>query len=162
MVKNLYTLEQLRQAIATSPEAWRPLVLTNGCFDLIHPGHTRYLQAAKNLGQSLVVGLNSDQSVQTLKPSKPGLPPRPIIPQLQRAEVLTALKPVDAVVIFNQRTATQLIESLKPDIYAKGGDYTLETLPEAPTVKAYGGQIALIQIEIPTSTTEIIQRILQQ
>jgi rfaE bifunctional protein nucleotidyltransferase chain/domain len=161
-VENLYTLEQLQQAIATHPEAWRPLVLTNGCFDLIHPGHTRYLQAAKNLGRSLVVGLNSDQSVQTIKPPQPGYPPRPIVPQMQRAEVLAALKPVDAVVIFNETTATQLIEVLQPDIYAKGGDYTVATLPEAPAVQAYGGTISLIQIEIPTSTTEIVDRILQK
>jgi rfaE bifunctional protein nucleotidyltransferase chain/domain len=161
-VKNLYALEQLHQAIATDPEAWRPLVLTNGCFDLIHPGHTRYLQAAKNLGRSLVIGLNSDQSIQTIKPPQPGYPQRPIVPQMQRAEVLAALKPVDAVVIFNETTATQLIKVLQPDIYAKGGDYTVETLPEAPAVQAYGGKISLIQIEIPTSTTEIVNRILQK
>ena len=158
---HLYTLEQLSTTINAFPDNWRPLVLTNGCFDLIHPGHTRYLQAAKNLGKSLVVGLNSDQSVRTIKPPKPGFPPRPIVPQLQRAEVLAALKSVDAVVIFNEPTATKLIEVLQPDIYAKGGDYTVETLPEAPAVQAYGGKISLIQIEIPTSTTEIIHRILE-
>jgi rfaE bifunctional protein nucleotidyltransferase chain/domain len=81
---------------------------------------------------------------------------------MQRAEVLAALKPVDGVVIFNEMTATQLIEVLQPDIYAKGGDYTVETLPEAPAVQAYGGKISLIQIEIPTSTTEIVHRILQK
>ena len=158
---HLYTLEQLSTTINAFPDNWRPLVLTNGCFDLIHPGHTRYLQAAKNLGKSLVVGLNSDQSVRTIKPPKPGFPPRPIVPQLQRAEVLAALKSVDAVVIFNEPTATKLIEVLQPDIYAKGGDYTVKTLPEAPAVQAYGGKISLIQIEIPTSTTEIIHRILE-
>ena len=158
----LYTLEQLQEAILLSPEAWRPLVLTNGCFDLIHPGHTRYLQAAKNLGKSLIVGLNSDESVQTIKPTKAGFPPRPIVPQMQRAEVLAALKSVDAVVIFNQPTATQLIEVLQPNTYVKGGDYTIETLPEAPAVQEYGGKITLIQIEIPTSTTEIVNRILQK
>jgi rfaE bifunctional protein nucleotidyltransferase chain/domain len=158
---NLYTLEKLSIKINTSPDNWRPLVLTNGCFDLIHPGHTRYLQAAKNLGKSLIVGLNSDESIRKIKPPKPGFPPRPIVSQLQRAEVLAALKSVDAVVIFNQPTATQLIETLQPEIYAKGGDYTVETLPEAPAVKAYGGEIRLIQIEIPTSTTEIVNRILQ-
>lgn len=158
---HLYTLEQLSTTINAFPDNWRPLVLTNGCFDLIHPGHTRYLQAAKNLGKSLVVGLNSDQSVRTIKPPKPGFPPRPIVPQLQRAEVLAALKSVDAVVIFDEPTATKLIEVLQPDIYAKGGDYTVKTLPEAPAVQAYGGKISLIQIEIPTSTTEIIHRILE-
>ncbi len=159
-LKNLYTLEQLKQAISSDPGAWRPLVLTNGCFDLIHAGHIRYLKQAKTLGRSLVVGLNSDHSVQTIKPAKPGFPPRPIVPQMQRAEVLAALKPVDAVVIFSQATATQLIETLKPEIYAKGGDYTLETLPETPAILAYGGQIALIQVEVPLSTSAIVDRIL--
>lgn len=159
-LKNLYTLEQLQQAISSDPGAWRPLVLTNGCFDLIHAGHIRYLKQAKTLGRSLVVGLNSDHSVQTIKPAKPGFPPRPIVPQMQRAEVLAALKPVDAVVIFSQATATQLIETLKPEIYAKGGDYTLETLPETPAILAYGGQIVLIQVEVPLSTSAIVDRIL--
>ncbi|MDY7022553.1 MAG: adenylyltransferase/cytidyltransferase family protein [Cyanobacteriota bacterium] len=161
-IKNLYTLEQLRKAITSDPGAWRPLVLTNGCFDLIHAGHIRYLQQAKSLGKTLVVGLNSDSSVQTIKPAKSGLPTRPIIPQMQRAEVLAALKPVDAVVIFSEPTATQLIETLKPDIYAKGGDYTLETLPETPAVLAYGGQISFIQIEVSASTSTIIDQILQR
>ncbi|WP_413159934.1 adenylyltransferase/cytidyltransferase family protein [Capilliphycus salinus ALCB114379] len=159
-IKNLYSLEQLQQAIAADPGAWRPMVLTNGCFDLIHAGHIRYLQQAKSLGRSLVVGLNSDSSVQTIKPAKPGLPPRPIVPQMQRAEVLAALKPVDAVVIFTEATATTLIETLKPEIYAKGGDYTLETLPETPAILAYGGQVSLIKIEVPASTTAIVNRIL--
>lgn len=161
-IKNLYTLEQLQKAIASDPGAWRPLVLTNGCFDLIHAGHIRYLQQAKTLGRSLVVGLNSDSSVQTIKPAQPGLPSRPIVPQMQRAEVLAALKPVDGVVIFSETTATQLIEIFKPEIYVKGGDYTLETLPEAPAILAYGGQVALIQIEVPASTSTIIDRILQR
>ena len=161
-IKNLYTLDGLQRAIASDPGLWRPLVLTNGCFDLIHAGHIRYLQRAKSLGRSLVVGLNSDASVQAIKPAKPGLPPRPIVPQMQRAEVLAALKPVDAVVIFAEPTATRLIETLKPDIYAKGGDYTPETLPETPAVLACGGEIALIEIEVSASTTAIVDRILRR
>lgn len=161
MISGLYTLEELRKAIASEPERWRPLVFTNGCFDLLHVGHVRYLQKAKTLGRSLIIGLNSDQSVQTIKPSPPGQPSRPIVPELQRAEVLCALKAVDAVVIFNQPTATWIISSLQPEIYVKGGDYTLETLPEAPVVQAYGGKIELVQVEINSSTTGIINRILQ-
>lgn len=157
----LYSLSELQHAIATQPQQWRPLVFTNGCFDLIHAGHVRYLQAAKAQGNKLVVGLNSDRSVNQIKPNQPDLPPRPIIPQLERAEVLAALKPVDAVVIFEETTAIALIAALKPDIYVKGGDYTPSTLPEAPTVMAYGGQIQLINIEIPSSTSAIIERILQ-
>lgn len=155
----IYTLNELEIAIATAPEQWRPLVFTNGCFDLLHVGHVRYLSAAKTYGKTLVVGLNSDQSVRQIKPPKAGLPPRPIIPESQRAEVIAALKSVDGVVIFSETTATHLIKTLKPDIYIKGGDYTLETLPESMTVQAYGGKIELIKVEIPTSTSGIIEYI---
>ena len=156
----IYHLSELESAIASSESQWRPLVFTNGCFDLLHVGHVRYLTVAKSLGRSLVVGLNSDRSVQTIKPTLPGFPSRPIVPEQQRAELLAALKPVDAVVIFSSPTATPLVEALKPDIYVKGGDYRIETLPEAAAVLAYGGKIELVQIEIPTSTTAIVNRIL--
>lgn len=158
MASGIYTLAALQTAIATVPDQWRPLVFTNGCFDLLHAGHVRYLQVAKSLGRTLVVGLNSDASVRTLKAQKQ--PPRPIVPEAQRAEVLAALKPVDAVVVFADPTATQLIAALQPDLYVKGGDYTLETLPEAKAVQAYGGQIQLVQFELPTSTSALIQQIL--
>lgn len=160
-IPGVYTLAELQQAIQSHPQTWRPLVMTNGCFDLLHAGHVRYLRAAKALGRSLVVGLNSDYSVRQIKPPQAGQPPRPIVPELQRAEVLAALAAVDAVVIFAEPTATQLLATLQPEIYVKGGDYQVETLPEAPTVRAYGGQIQLIQIEVPSSTTGIVQRILQ-
>jgi len=159
-ISGLYNLTQLEQLINSQPTFWRPLVFTNGCFDLVHVGHIRYLWAAKSLGRSLVVGLNSDWSVQNLKPQQKGYPMRPIVPQIQRAEILAALKPIDGVVIFNETTATNIIEQLKPDIYVKGGDYSIETLPEASKVKGYGGKITLVQIEVPTSTTAIINRIL--
>jgi len=160
LIPNVYTLSELKKAIAHTPDQWRPLVFTNGCFDLLHAGHVRYLHVARSLGRSLVVGVNSDQSVQMIKPSAPGMPPRPIVPELQRAEVLAALKSVDGVVIFSETTAISLIEALQPELYVKGGDYSLSTLPEAPVVQAYGGQIELVQVEIPSSTTAIIQRIL--
>jgi rfaE bifunctional protein nucleotidyltransferase chain/domain len=156
---SLYALDELQAAIARDPDRWRPLVFTNGCFDLIHAGHVRYLQAARCLGRSLVVGLNSDRSVKMLKPHRLGLPPRPIVPERQRAEVLAALKPVDGVVIFSETTATGTIEALQPEIYVKGGDYCLDTLPEAPTVRAYGGRIELVEIEVSSSTSAIIERI---
>ncbi|XFA72708.1 D-glycero-beta-D-manno-heptose 1-phosphate adenylyltransferase [Thermosynechococcaceae cyanobacterium Okahandja] len=142
-------------AIASAPAEWRPLVFTNGCFDLLHAGHVRYLRAARGLGQRLVVGLNSDRSVAALKPN------RPIIPEQQRAEVLAGLRSVDAVVLFGDRTAIPLIEALQPEIYVKGGDYELATLPEAAAVAHYGGRIEFIQVEVPSSTTAIVQRILQ-
>ena len=160
MIPGLYSLTSLNLAIKAAPSDWRPLVFTNGCFDLIHAGHVRYLKSAKALGKMLVVGLNSDESVQTLKPRKHHLPAKPIVPEIQRAEVLAALKPVDAVIIFAETTATQTIETLKPDIYVKGGDYNLDRLPEASAVQTYGGCIELIDIEVPISTTAIIQYIL--
>ncbi|HEY9676022.1 MAG TPA: adenylyltransferase/cytidyltransferase family protein [Waterburya sp.] len=160
MVSGIYSLSELQQEIALNPKQWRPLVFTNGCFDLLHVGHVRYLKAAKSLGRALIVGLNSDQSVKTIKPNKPGCPPRPLIPETQRAEVLAALKPVDGVVIFEETTATHLIQVLQPEIYVKGGDYSHSTLPEVPVVEAYGGRIELVSVEVPTSSTAIIQRIL--
>jgi D-glycero-beta-D-manno-heptose 1-phosphate adenylyltransferase len=159
MTSGIYTLSELQQAIASDPQNWRPLVLTNGCFDLLHAGHVRYLQAAKRLGKSLIVGLNSDRSIQTIKPQPVGMPQRPIVPENQRAEVLAALKPVDGVVIFSQETACPLVEALQPEIYAKGGDYKIKTLPEATIVLSYGGQVELIQIEIPSSTSALIAQI---
>nr|WP_290223750.1 adenylyltransferase/cytidyltransferase family protein [Trichocoleus desertorum] len=161
MIPGVYTLTELQQAIAAAPNQWRPLVLTNGCFDLLHVGHIRYLQTAKTLGRSLVVGLNSDESVQALKPQPLGQPARPIVPAPQRAELLAALKPVDAVVVFAESTAAPLIAALEPDVYVKGGDYKLETLPEASTVQACGGQIEFVAVEVPTSSTAIINQILQ-
>jgi rfaE bifunctional protein nucleotidyltransferase chain/domain len=161
MCPGVYTLDQLKHTIAAAPQQWRPLVMTNGCFDLLHAGHVRYLRIAKTLGQALVVGLNSDRSVQMIKPRIADLPQRPIVPEAQRAEVLAALKPVDGVVIFSEPTATALIEALKPDIYVKGGDYEMATLPEATVVQAYGGHVELIPIEVASSTSAIIDRILE-
>ncbi|MDF0553519.1 adenylyltransferase/cytidyltransferase family protein [Kamptonema sp. UHCC 0994] len=161
MISGLYTLTELEEAIAADPLLWRPLVFTNGCFDMIHAGHVRYLQAAKALGRSLVVGLNSDTSVQAIKPQQLGFPSRPIVPEMQRAEVLAALKPVTAVVIFADTTAIKLIERLKPDIYVKGGDYLIETLPEGPAAQAIGCEISFVKVEVPSSTTALINRILE-
>jgi len=157
----MFSLDRLQTAIAADPDRWRPLVLTNGCFDLLHAGHVRYLNAAKALGRSLVVGINSDTSVAGLKPQPPGMPPRPLIPETQRAEIVAALKPVDATVIFSEATADRLIATLKPDIYVKGGDYDLDTLPETPAVRAVGGQIRFVRVEVPTSTSAIVSRILK-
>lgn len=156
---SVYSLTQLQSTIAKNPERWRPLVLTNGCFDLLHCGHVRYLNSARKLGRSLVVGLNSDDSIRMIKPDR--TPARPIVPEIERAEVLAALKSVDGVVIFSEKTACKLVEALHPEIYAKGGDYNLQTLPEASIVSAYGGQVRLIEIEVPSSTSAIVDRILR-
>jgi D-glycero-beta-D-manno-heptose 1-phosphate adenylyltransferase len=157
----VYSLKSLQRAIALAPDQWRPLVFTNGCFDLLHVGHVRYLTAAKQQGKRLVVGLNSDRSVAMIKPQPHDQPPRPIVPEAQRAEILAALAVVDGVVIFSEPTAIATLEALRPEVYVKGGDYSDRTLPEAPTVAAYGGRLELIQIEVPTSTSAIIQKICQ-
>lgn len=137
--------------------AGRNIVFTNGCFDILHAGHVRYLAGARALGDCLIVGLNSDESVRVLKG-----PARPINSQDDRAEVLAALAAVDYVVIFEETTAENLINEIKPDIYAKGGDYTVEKLPESKIVAAHGGRIVLVP-EVPgRSSSNIISRINRQ
>ena len=130
------------------------IVFTNGCFDIIHAGHVRYLTAAKNFGDVLIVGLNSDNSVRKLKGAS-----RPVNNQADRAEVLLALKPVDYVIIFDELTAENLIAQVKPDIYVKGGDYTLDTLPEAKIVQSYGGRVEFVKLVAGKSTSNIIKKI---
>ena len=129
-------------------------VFTNGCFDLLHVGHLRYLLAARALGDRLVLGLNDDASVRRLKG-----PSRPLVDEAERAELLAGLECVDFVTLFPEATADALLASLKPQIYAKGGDYTPETLPEAPTVRAYGGRIEIITFVPGRSTTGLVERI---
>ncbi|MGL5271031.1 MAG: D-glycero-beta-D-manno-heptose 1-phosphate adenylyltransferase [Selenomonadaceae bacterium] len=132
----------------------RKIVFTNGCFDIVHAGHVKYLQQAKACGDYLILGLNSDASVQRLKG-----PQRPLNNELDRAEVIGALKAVDAVVLFEEQTAEALIAKVKPDVYVKGGDYTLETLPEAKIVQTYGGRVEFIDMVEGRSTTNIIEKI---
>lgn len=132
----------------------KTLVFTNGCFDILHAGHVRYLQAAKELGDCLVVGLNSDESVRSLKGIQ-----RPINKEEDRVEILSALSAVDYVVVFSERTAEQLVREIKPDVYVKGGDYNVKSLPEAEIVAKYGGKTVLIP-EVPgRSSSNIIKKI---
>ena len=132
----------------------KKVVFTNGCFDILHVGHVRYLKAAKDLGDVLIVGLNTDASVKKLKGND-----RPINNEADRAEVLLALEAVDHVVFFGEQTAESLIEEVKPNIYVKGGDYTLETLPEAKIVQSYGGHVEFIPMVAGRSTTNVINKI---
>lgn len=133
------------------------VVFTNGCFDLLHTGHVRYLRAARAKGDRLVVGLNSDRSVRELKG-----PSRPITPESERAEVLSALRCVDAVLIFDEATATDTLLALRPDVYAKGGDYRPETLPETPAARQVGATIELLPFHEGRSTTALIATLRQQ
>ena len=134
----------------------KKIVFTNGCFDIIHAGHVRYLTAAKNFGDVLIVGLNDDESVRRLKGAS-----RPINTQDDRAEVLLGLKAVDHVIFFGEQTAENLIAEVKPAVYVKGGDYTLETLPEAKIVQSYGGRVEFVNLVAGRSTTNIVEKILE-
>ena len=148
----------------------RTVVFTNGIFDLLHLGHVQYLEQARALGDLLVIGLNSDASTRQLKG-----PRRPLIPEAERAALLLSLRAVEAVTIFATPTAEQLVAALQPDIYVKGGDYSLQpnaaagptaaagkALPEAHIVHGYGGRVELIQYLSGHSTTELIERIVQR
>ena len=149
-----YTLPVLLERVAALRARGGRLVLTNGCFDLLHVGHVRYLQAARRLGDFLVVGVNSDASVRQLKG-----PARPVVAAAERAEVVAALGCVDAVVIFASATAEPLVTALRPEVYAKGADYTAATLPEARLVRAYGGTVALLPTVPGASTTALLERV---
>lgn len=137
-------------------EAWRAagdrITLANGCFDLLHVGHVRYLHAAKELGGRLVVALNSDESVRSLKGEG-----RPLMPAEERAEILAALADVDAVLIFPERDVRAIIREIHPDIQAKGTDYTAESVPEADVVREYGGRVAIVGDPKNHSASEIIR-----
>ncbi|MBI6546392.1 MAG: D-glycero-beta-D-manno-heptose 1-phosphate adenylyltransferase [Cyanobacteria bacterium NC_groundwater_1444_Ag_S-0.65um_54_12] len=146
--------EQIAEQVRTWQQSGEKVVFTNGCFDLLHVGHVRYLTAARALGDRLVVGLNTDASVRKLKGSE-----RPILPEQERAELIAALRCVDAVVLFEEDTACQLLRQLQPDIYAKGGDYQRQILPEAITVQEIGSRLAILPFVAGYSTTRLIERI---
>jgi rfaE bifunctional protein nucleotidyltransferase chain/domain len=131
------------------------LVLANGCFDLLHVGHVRYLQAARGLGDALVVGLNSDASVRRLKG-----PGRPVMPAAERAELVAAVSGVDAVVVFEEDSADALIARLRPDVHAKGTDYTEQSVPERSTAEAVGAAVAIAGDPKTHSTRDLIATIL--
>lgn len=139
--------------VTTLKAEGKKIVFTNGCFDILHIGHVRYLNEAKALGDILILGLNSDSSVKSLKGSN-----RPINNESDRAEVLSALKAIDYVVIFDEKTAENIVGEVKPDIYAKGGDYSIDTLPEAKIVAEHGGKTVLLQLVDGKSSTNIINR----
>lgn len=137
----------------TSVRVGRRVVLTNGVFDLLHVGHLRYLEAARAHGDVLVVAINSDASTRAYKG-----PTRPIIPEDERAELVAALECVDYVVVFEERDVCAIIDTLRPDVHAKGTDYTVASVPERARVEAYGGQVVICGDPKDHSTTELIAR----
>lgn len=147
-------IQKLLDKISELKSQNKTIITTNGCFDILHAGHVRYLKQAGQFGDVLIVCLNSDESVKRLKG-----PTRPLNTQNDRAEVLAALKSVDYVVIFEEDTPSDILEKIKPDIHVKGGDYTEETLPEAEIIKKAGGKIKFIPLVEGRSTTNIINKI---
>ncbi len=147
-----------RKELTLWTEKWRKqnlrIVLTNGCFDILHVGHVRSLKEAKSFGDILVVGLNSDKSVRNLKGET-----RPIISEIDRAELIAALNPVDFVTVFNEKTATELIKIIKPRFYVKGGDYTIDNLPERDILLQYQVEVKFIPLVFGVSTTELVNKI---
>ena len=145
---------QLLEIVFRARENETRIVLANGCFDVLHAGHVRYLAGAKELGDLLVVGVNSDEQVRVLKG-----PGRPIMPESERAEIVASLESVDLVTIFTEPTVEALLLALRPDIHAKGTDYTEETVPEREIVRSYGGRVAIVGDPKNHSTTELLRRL---
>jgi rfaE bifunctional protein nucleotidyltransferase chain/domain len=150
-----------REQLKRRAESWRAhgekITLANGCFDLLHVGHIRYLHAAKQLGGRLVVGINSDESVHALKGDG-----RPLMPAEERAEILAALSDVDAVVVFPESDVRALVREIRPDVHAKGTDYTAQNVPERETVIECGGRVEIVGDPKDHSASEIIRTRLEQ
>lgn len=144
--------DELRRQVAEWKQQGHRITLANGCFDLLHVGHVRYLHAAKELGGKLVVAINSDDSVRGLKGEG-----RPLMPAEERAEILAALADVDAVTIFAEPDVRSLIHEIRPDVQAKGTDYTVESVPEGDVVRGYGGTVAIVGDSKDHSASEIIR-----
>jgi rfaE bifunctional protein nucleotidyltransferase chain/domain len=157
---HLYNLNDARDLRHQARATGKMFVFTNGVFDLLHIGHLDYLEKARALGDSLLIGLNSDASARRLKGAS-----RPLVPAAERARLLAALRPVDGVIVFEEDTAIALVTALQPDIYVKGGDYAptaggvMKPLPERAAVEAYGGRVVLIDYLAGHSTSALIARV---
>lgn len=154
MQSNVLSREELVKRVNAARQAGARVVLANGCFDVLHVGHIRYLAGARELGDVLVVGINSDEQVALQKGDG-----RPVLPAAERAEIVAALEPVTYVTIFNEPTVEELLLALKPDVHAKGTDYTTDTVPERDVVRSYGGQVAIVGDPKDHSTSAIIARL---
>ena len=145
---------QLRRAVEDARKAGKKSAFANGVFDVLHVGHVRYLQAAAAIADILIVAVNADASVRALKGEG-----RPLMPEAERAEIVSAIRGVSFVTIFEERSPAPLLELLKPDFHCKGTDYTAESVPEAAVVRAYGGQVVIVGDPKDHSTTEILRKI---
>jgi rfaE bifunctional protein nucleotidyltransferase chain/domain len=140
--------------VAIARKSGARIVLANGCFDILHVGHVRYLEGAKALGDLLIVAINSDEQVRRLKGAG-----RPLVPERERAEVIASLRPVNLVTIFTEPTVEALLRALRPDIHAKGTDYTEDSVPERDVVRSYGGRVAIVGDPKDHSTSEMISQL---
>jgi rfaE bifunctional protein nucleotidyltransferase chain/domain len=149
--------DELITIVETERHNGRKIVLANGCFDVLHVGHVRYLEAAKALGDLLIVGINSDEQTRRLKGEG-----RPLLPQDQRAEIISSIEAVDLVTIFLEPTVEQLLLALKPDVHAKGTDYTEDSVPERDVVRSFGGRVAIVGDPKDHSSSEMIETVSSQ
>jgi rfaE bifunctional protein nucleotidyltransferase chain/domain len=150
------TLDELCIIVAAQKRQGKRVIFANGCFDLLHVGHIRYLRAARALGDLLIVAVNSDASVRTLKGAG-----RPLIPEAERLEILAAITDIDYLLLFDELDVRRLLLYLQPDIQTKGTDYTLETIPEREVVLSYGGSLAVVGDPKDHSSTTLLERISQ-
>jgi len=155
--QKIVSREALRERVAEWRRDGERVILTNGCFDLLHVGHIRYLRGAKALCGKLIVAINTDDSVRQIKGEG-----RPLMPATERAEIIAALSDVDAVVIFNEADVRALVREIRPDVQAKGTDYTRENVPERDEVLAYGGRVEIVGDAKDHSTTDFLSRLLSQ
>lgn len=146
--------QALMERVQEARKSGARIILTNGCFDVLHVGHVRYLAGARAMGDVLVVGVNSDEQVARLKG-----PGRPVMPENERAEIIGALESVTYVTIFDEPTVEELLLALKPDVHAKGSDYTEDTVPERAVVRSYGGRVAIVGDNKDHSTSAILERL---
>ena len=156
-MSKILELDVIARALAPRRERGARVVLANGCFDVVHVGHVRYLRGARELGDVLVVAVNGDAAVRTLKGEG-----RPVMPAEERAEIIAAIEGVDYVTIFNTLTVEPVLRALRPDVHAKGTDYTPETVPERAIVAEYGGRVAIVGDPKDHSTTALLERMGQE
>ena len=156
-MNKLKDIDKLKTIIERERGKGKKIVFANGCFDILHVGHIRYLKEAKELGDLLIVAINSDSSAKRLKGDG-----RPVTPENERAEIVAAIEYVDYVIVFNEPNVSNLLLTLKPDIHAKGTDYTENSVPEVDTVRAYGGSVAITGDKKERSSTNLISNIKSQ
>jgi D-beta-D-heptose 7-phosphate kinase/D-beta-D-heptose 1-phosphate adenosyltransferase len=155
-MKKILSWEALKNEVECRRGEGQKIVFTNGCFDVLHVGHVRYLQEARKMGDFLILALNSDTSVRAIKGDK-----RPLVPQGERAEIAASLEAVDYVILFDETTPLKLIEYLRPDCLVKGGDWKEEAVVGSDAVRSWGGRIVLIPVVEGASTTNIVEKILR-